>query len=550
MNTTNYVLTAAQFDSLASGYGSPDAIRILRDGQLAKRKILLSALMHRLDGSPALELLLRAEKASPESTTEVLRHPHLDAWAMSELRTPGQLGYLSQVAAAAATRAGLAFEIEVPVTNGEVYLPTLGAATADNTRTSIVGSASGEVSIGPVSLGGKGWSAVRTVLLEPDFRLTIEDQEPYRDIYHWRPAPRLDMDTADHFAELLRRAWRILTERHPEHAEAMRVLLCLIVPLVAPKSGGNVSAASRQASGSVAVVIPETAEELALLLLHEFMHMKLDALRDLVDLHEPAPRRRYLAPWRMDPRPVGALMQGIYAHTGVTDYWRNRRLLPDTAPIAEVEFAYWRRQNWLAISSLAASDELTPHGESFVQRLHETLESWEHDDMPRDAVSRVEAMVEAQTVRWRLRNWRPAEAELELLLSAWRSGQPAGPIGSTGILRADTEEEPSGMPGIVGAIRNALAGTKVEDEADFAYLDGELASAAALYAARLDKDHDDDWVGFVMAVGDGTTGRLLRARPDLLRALIMKLKAQGGTVDAAAVAGWLTTSSSFGSYIP
>ena len=547
--TANYVLTAAQFDSLASGYGTPDAVRILCDGQLAKRKLLLQALMQRHLGSPAVELLLHAEEKARESTTEVLRHPHLDAWATQALRTPGDLGYLAQVAAGAAVRAGLPFSIEVPVTHGEVYLPSLGAATVDGTRTTVVGSANGEVRIGQVRLGGAGWSAARTVQLEPEFGLAIEDQEPFRDTYHWRPAPRLDADTADRFAELLRLAWRILVERHPEHAEAMRVLLRVVVPLAAPRSGGIVSAASRQASGSVAVVIPATAEELSLLLLHEFMHMKLDALRDLVDLHAPESRGRYLAPWRMDPRPVGALMQGIYAHTGVIDYWRRRRRLhPGSPPVADVEFAYWRRQNWLAIASLAASEELTPYGESFVQGLYGTLASWQHEEIPANTAARAEAMVEAQTVRWRMRNLRPAEAELAAVLNAWRLGLPPGPIESAGMLRADSEGEPSGMPGIVGAIRSALAGAKVATDAEIAYLDDDLALAAALYGARLNEDDgDDDWVGFAMAAGDGPLGQLLRMRPDLVRAVVRTLRSQRETAEVTAVAEWIANGNSFGS---
>jgi len=546
--TANYVLTAAQFDSLASGYGTPDAVRILCDAQLAKRKLLLQALMQPHCGNRAVELLLRAEEKARESTTEVLRHPHLDAWATQALRTPGDLGYLAQVAAGAAVRAGLAFSIEVPVTHGEVYLPSLGAATVDGTTATVVGSENGEVRIGQVRLGGEGWSAARFVQLEPGFRLAIEDQEPYRDTYHWRPAARLDADTADRFAELLRRAWQILVERHPEHAEAMRVLLRAVVPLAVPRSGGIVSAASRQASGSVAVVIPATAEELTLLLLHEFMHMKLDALRDLVDLHAPESRGRYLAPWRMDPRPAGALMQGIYAHTGVIDYWRRRRLRPGSPPVADVEFAYWRRQNWLAIASLAASEELTPYGENFVQGLYGTLASWQHEEVPATTAARAEAMVEAQTVRWRMRNWRPAEAELAAVLNAWRSGLPPGPIESAGVLRSDTEGEPSGMPGIVGAIRSALTGAKVARDADIAYLDDDLALAAALYCARLNEDDsDDDWVGFAMAAGDGALGQLLRMRPDLVRAVVRTLRSQRETAEVTAVAGWIANGNSFGS---
>jgi uncharacterized protein len=116
------------------------------------------------------------------------------------------------------------------------------------------------------------------VELEPGYAVVIEDLEPFRDTYQWQPAHRLEAAAFARVADLLRHAWQLLVRRHPDHAAAMRVLLRAVVPLLRPSSGVSVSAASRRASGSVAVVITDTAEELCLLLVHEFMHMKLDAL--------------------------------------------------------------------------------------------------------------------------------------------------------------------------------------------------------------------------------------------------------------------------------
>jgi HEXXH motif-containing protein len=534
----NYVLTAAQFGSLAAGYGTSDAIAVLRDGQLAKRKILLQALMAKLDDSPAVDLLLSAAREAPESTDEVLRHPYLDAWAPQALRAPDDDAYLTQVAVAAAVRAGLSFKIDALVTHGEVYLPTLGAAAVMGDRATVIGS--DEIRIGSVRMGGEGWAAAHIVELERGFSVTIEDQEPYRNVYQWRPTPRLDPATAERFAERLRGAWRIIVARHPEHAEAMRGLLRVVVPLITPESGGSVSAASRQASGSVAVGLPATAEELALLLVHEFMHMKLNALLDLVDLHDLESHGRYLAPWRMDPRPAGPLLQGIYAHTGVTDYWRRRRLEPDAPPVADVEFAYWHRQSQLAAESLAAAGELTLNGGRFLAGLRATLSSWQSERIPGLTRERVEAMVQAQTIRWRLRNWHPADGEVEAVLGAWRSRSAPGPVARAGVLRTDAEGEPSGLPGIVRAIRNALAGAAIPAESDRAYVDGNTRLALSLYLADLDdEDSDDAWVGLAMAAAGEES--IVRRRPELVRALIRHLKHGGNEVDTIGVVGWLAT---------
>jgi uncharacterized protein len=63
-------------------------------------------------------------------------------------------------------------------------------------------------------------------------------------------------------------------------------------------------------------------------LTHEIQHVKLGALLDLVTLTLPDDGRRYYAPWRDDPRPLGGLLHGVYAYLGVTEFWRRQRNLP------------------------------------------------------------------------------------------------------------------------------------------------------------------------------------------------------------------------------
>ena len=52
------------------------------------------------------------------------------------------------------------------------------------------------------------------------------------------------------------------------------------------------------------MALPADGETLALLLIHEFQHVKLGAVLDLLDLCDPADRRLFYAPWRDDPRPL------------------------------------------------------------------------------------------------------------------------------------------------------------------------------------------------------------------------------------------------------
>jgi uncharacterized protein len=150
------------------------------------------------------------------------------------------------------------------------------------------------------------------------------------------------------------------------------------MPLANEESGREISAAAREAYGAVAVALPASGDDLALLMIHEFQHVKLGALMDLFDLYDQADQRRFFAPWRDDLRPVGALLQGTYAHLGVTDYWRIRThhvTGQDGARAAE-QFARWRMMTHEAIGTLAGSGALTPLGERLVAGMSATVDPW------------------------------------------------------------------------------------------------------------------------------------------------------------------------------
>jgi uncharacterized protein len=159
--------------------------------------------------------------------------------------------------------------------------------------------------------------------------------------------------------------------------------LSSVTPLTPRPDGTEVSATARQAFGAIGAALPAGAQQLALLLVHEFQHVKLGAVLDMYDLYDETDRRLYYAPWRDDPRPLEGLLQGTYAHIAVTDFWRVRRLLDDgeDAETAEVEFARWRLQTARAIETLIESDSLTPMGLSFAEGMRETLTPWLKEDV-------------------------------------------------------------------------------------------------------------------------------------------------------------------------
>lgn len=48
-------------------------------------------------------------------------------------------------------------------------------------------------------------------------------------------------------------------------------------------------------------------------LVHEFQHIMLGGVLHVAPVHCAVQRQRSYAPWRDDPRPLGGLLQGVYA---------------------------------------------------------------------------------------------------------------------------------------------------------------------------------------------------------------------------------------------
>lgn len=148
------------------------------------------------------------------------------------------------------------------------------------------------------------------------------------------------------------------------------------MPLAAAQDGRDLSAASRQAFGAIAVALPADAVTLALLLIHEFQHMKLGAVLDLYDLYDPADDRLFHAPWGDDKQQVAGLLQGAYAHLAVTDVWRVRQQAA-ASPAAEAagqRVVQLRAHTREAIEALLSSGSLTPLGTSFVQEMRRSAD--------------------------------------------------------------------------------------------------------------------------------------------------------------------------------
>jgi uncharacterized protein len=432
-----HVLDGDDLQALAAGFGSAEAVIQLIEAQRSLRRVLVGTVYQEGSTSPAASeavkvalrsawtLLTTIDQDRPEALDGVLGHPYVRAWAvrcLQQMKLAGpaddehvadtralaaDLGHLGAISAVAAVRAGISARVIVPLMGGAVNLPTLGrltvgpaeavpvagpepvTATVEITgdaisiqaRESCWTLALADLQDGPpsaVTVAGDGrsaeWQPVRT-LRAPGLRVVLEDTDPYRDCHQWRAAPRLTEPEFNQWQRQFEDAWQEIVREHAAYAPALAAGLTTLMPLAAAQEGSDVSAAARHAFGAVAAALPADPVTLALLLIHEFQHVKLGAILDLYDLYDPADDRLFHAPWRDDKRPLEGLLQGTYAHLAVTDFWRIRQDITagQVAEAAGQRFVHWRAHTLDAIETLANSGSLTPLGAWFVDEMRHSV---------------------------------------------------------------------------------------------------------------------------------------------------------------------------------
>ncbi|GAA2805229.1 hypothetical protein GCM10010441_32570 [Kitasatospora paracochleata] len=379
------VLTERQLGELAAGYGGGATVRALAAAQLGLTRKLVAAVGA---ASPAWGLIASLDGGDGPALDAVLAHPYARAWAVRCLQgEPGaDLGGLAELAAAAALRAGRSFELPLPVRAGAVHLPTLGRLLVGGDGETVLagdadGFTAGGVRVGWDAPGDGRWQPVRRTSLAGGWTVALEDTDPQRDSHQWPVEERLPEEAYLAWSGALREAWELIGRDLPGYAPGIRGGLSTITPLRSGSEGRDVSAAARQAFGAVGIARPATAPILALLIAHEFQHVKLGAVLDFHDLYDRAEERLFHAPWRPDPRPLEGLFQGTYAHLAVTEFWAARvraydGLASEPAEHARVQLATWRGHTARAVEVLAGSGALTPLGLRFTEGMAATVEPW------------------------------------------------------------------------------------------------------------------------------------------------------------------------------
>jgi len=415
MNLEYHRLSHQDLVALAGGGSGVDAIRELTALEYSKHITFLWGVVTAAEGSEqhslartGYDLLAAAMRANREAAGAVIRYPSVGAWARRTIQAcrggpvmPGaEPSQLRAVAAAAAIRAGLRAQIEVPVADGRVMLPSLGAALVAG-HSAMVRSGPGGAMIDRVEIpedpyhDAPGWLGLRRVRVGP-LNVLIDDLDPFRMPGAQDLAPRLEIKPWD---AALSGAWQVLERGHRGVASEIAALVSAIVPLPQPPSG-EVSTTSSEAFGTVALSFPPDPVTAAVTLAHEIQHVKLGALLDMVTLALPDDGRCYYAPWRDDPRPLSGLLQGAYAYLGVSGFWRRQRRLPGSQLQADVEYARWRAACALALETLRSSGRLTSAGLEFVSVLADTLRAWQEEPVPIEALTLAHSAAESHLARW------------------------------------------------------------------------------------------------------------------------------------------------------
>jgi uncharacterized protein len=412
---SGHAIPTRHLDALSAGCGDDLAVGYLVESQRSLRRAMLGLLREQVNArtmaasdlamfNAGWELITYLDKNNKPTLDEVLSHPYVRAWATHCLghmsaptaATAADVTHLAAIAAAAAIRSGRDVQLQVPVREGGLHLPTLGrlgvgpAATATMTVGCDgfqVKTEYGQWSVTLATTGGSeqsgSWQPVRALVADRA-TVALEDTDPYRDCHQWPAASRLPDEQVASWQRLYRQAWTLIENEHGDYAPGLAAGLSTIMPMANDEQSREISAAARKAFGAIGAALPLAADILALLMIHEFQHVKLGAIFDLFDLCDHSDRRVFYAPWRPDPRPLEALLQGTYAHIAVTDFWRVRRnyLTGPEAEAAAAEFALWRMHTAEAIETLAASGSLTPLGVRFAQGMRATVTPWLDETVP------------------------------------------------------------------------------------------------------------------------------------------------------------------------
>ncbi|MFB6642641.1 HEXXH motif domain-containing protein [Streptomyces chartreusis] len=552
-----HALCPGSFDELLGGGSGSATVAALWASERSWRLLVVRALMDSAASAPTGPLppltdgwRLLSRATAQRAAERVLSYPTVGVWAAHALRRLRgtaedeapvwvETGHLHAIAASAAVLAGLEFRTVVPVRRNWAVLPAIGAMRVpgpEKWSVAEVTSSREGVRIAGHPLTGPRWHAL-TELRADGCALMLDHTDPYRAL-RGTASEEPVADTAD-WQRLFGEAWEILRGTDAEEARALAGGLVSLVPRPRAERFRPHSASSGEAFGAALASVPDDGEQLAATLVHEFQHNKLSAFMHLYTLYEGRSAQLHYAPWRDDPRPLGGLLQGVYAFLGVTGFWRRRG-----HPLGQFEFALWRAQTAHALSAIGTVGGLTDLGRRLVAELSARLGPWLYEAVDDPVRSAAELAVADHRATWRAYHLRPDAQDVRAMAEAWSRGDalvlPAGApalapglpgrgFDTRAVLLRWLLADPAGFDRLRDDPGATVSGARPED---VALVTGRGAEALRTCHTRIVRGDGDPetWVGLGLgarAAGDPAGAGVL-AHPELVMALHARL---GGRAD-------------------
>lgn len=551
---------------------------LLEKSQHSHRRLAFRALLDQLQANPdavgrhvepeeSWRILAEAERRDPDAVAEILMYPTVGVWLTRALHhtRPGrltpwpELGYLHLVAAAAAIRAGCHRTVRVPVWRGIVSLPTVGhlrmpkAFPAGAVDVSCAGENSRirvhhALSI-PLDGTDSAFTPARQRVLANrgvTLRVWLEDKDPYHGFGDPLAPVALDDSEFAEWRKLLGEAWDVLTLNHPRHARELAAGLRMLVPIEPDVDA--VGASAPAAFGGIRLSVNQSATEFAEALTHEMQHSKLNALLELVNLTTGDDCARHLAPWRDDPRPLTGVVHGVYAFTCGVEFWLAQEPTAQEHEARRIAFdiAHRRAQVRRALTTLAASTQLTRPGEALIEAVSARLAVCEQVPVHATLARTVTAMLDDHQALWRLRHARPDPKTVNALATAWLAGAPPPAWTDSHITADDVRRLPANRRTLLRAkatepelfaslMRRPAALPGTTPRADAALCTDDHTGAAKAYEERLRTEPDDipAWVGLGLALkAQGRNAAAFLEHPEVTVAVHRRIRTLAGPAPA------------------
>lgn len=330
-----------QSDLTRIGYGQPGRrlIRVLQDAVLSKHLTMLETIRRSARSDPmmaaAWQALCEEQARNPRRAMRILRSPQVGAWAADSI---------------ASLRRG-----------GDIDAGCLSKVIQANSKAH------------RIQLKSSGLT----------LHVTLDTEDPLRSHF----GMPISVPHVDRWHDLFREAWRILTVRHERAATILSWLPLTLVPLRQSAEGPALSATSGWAFGAIAISLPPRGLDLAEILIHEYRHLLLGVVEDMVPLVDKYHKSLFYAPWRRDLRPAGGMLQGSYAHAAITEFWRTewQHGPDDSRQEAAAAFVQWRHATVDALERLIKSGALTASGRELAEAAHQRLTPWLAEAVPSSA---------------------------------------------------------------------------------------------------------------------------------------------------------------------